>query len=139
MNSWQEEEVLPELHLLSSNDIDLLLIIRQDKNGRMNKGQKIMMFNARQICRKDIANKLILVAIEARILTVADVVEAMASHRPYRPGLGINAALDEIKTNRTTLFDGEVVDACMKLFREKDKVSLDRRHFSRWLPAKALR
>ena len=43
----------------------------------------------------------------------------MASHRPYHPGLGINAALDEIKTNRTTLFDGEVVDAGMKLFREK--------------------
>ncbi|MEK6535392.1 MAG: hypothetical protein AABZ40_06995, partial [Thermodesulfobacteriota bacterium] len=83
--------MLPGLHLLSSNDIDLLLIIKQDKNGRMNKGQKIMMFNARQIYRKDIAKKLILVAIEARILTVADVVEAMASHRPYHPGLGINA------------------------------------------------
>ncbi|MBN1224176.1 MAG: HD domain-containing protein [Candidatus Aminicenantes bacterium] len=59
------------------------------------------------------------ILIEARILAVADVVEAMASHRPYRPSLGINAALDEIEKNKGTLYDAGVVDACMSLFREK--------------------
>jgi PAS domain S-box-containing protein len=59
------------------------------------------------------------ICIEARILTVADVVEAMASHRPYRPGLGINAALDEIENNRGTIYDKTVADACLRLFREK--------------------
>jgi len=55
---------------------------------------------------------------EARILTVADVVEAMASHRPYRPALGISVALEEISANRGTLYDGEAVDACLRLFGE---------------------
>jgi putative nucleotidyltransferase with HDIG domain len=59
------------------------------------------------------------ILLEARILGVADVVEAMASHRPYRPALGIEKALQEISENRTTLYDPEVVDACLKLFREK--------------------
>lgn len=57
--------------------------------------------------------------LESRILSVADVVEAMASHRPYRPGLGIEAALDEIETNRKILYDPIVVDACLNLFRQK--------------------
>jgi HD-GYP domain-containing protein (c-di-GMP phosphodiesterase class II) len=57
--------------------------------------------------------------LESRILTVADVVESMASHRPYRPSLGIDAALDEIEKNKGILYDPAVVDACMKLFREK--------------------
>jgi PAS domain S-box-containing protein len=56
---------------------------------------------------------------EARILAVADVVEAMSSHRPYRPALGIDRALEEINHNRGTLYDPNVVDACIKLFREK--------------------
>ena len=60
------------------------------------------------------------ILLEARILTVADVVEAMSSHRPYRPTLGIKAALEEIEKNRGTLYDPNVVDACLKLFREKD-------------------
>jgi PAS domain S-box-containing protein len=59
------------------------------------------------------------ILIEARILAVADVVEAMASHRPYRPGLGIDVALNEIEKNRGTLYDSTVADACLKLFREK--------------------
>jgi PAS domain S-box-containing protein len=59
------------------------------------------------------------ILIEARILAVADVVEAMASHRPYRPGLGIDAALKEIEKNKETLYDADVVDACLRLFREK--------------------
>jgi PAS domain S-box-containing protein len=59
------------------------------------------------------------ILLEARILAVADVVEAMASHRPYRPGLGMDAALDEIAKNRDTLYDPEVVDACLRLFKEK--------------------
>jgi PAS domain S-box-containing protein len=59
------------------------------------------------------------ILIEARILAVADVVESMASHRPYRPALGIDAALDEIVKNRGRLYDPEVVDACLRLFNEK--------------------
>ena len=59
------------------------------------------------------------ICLEARIVAVADVVEAMASHRPYRPSLGIDAALGEIKTNRETLYDPAVVDACLKTFSEK--------------------
>ncbi|MFA4904343.1 MAG: PAS domain S-box protein [Desulfobaccales bacterium] len=57
---------------------------------------------------------------EARILAVADVVEAMASHRPYRPSLGIDAALEEIGKHKGTLFDAKAVEACLQLFREKD-------------------
>jgi HD-GYP domain-containing protein (c-di-GMP phosphodiesterase class II) len=57
--------------------------------------------------------------IEARILAVADVVEAMASHRPYRAGLGIDAALSEIEKNRGIFYDDAVADACLRLFREK--------------------
>ncbi len=60
------------------------------------------------------------IIIEARILTVADVVEAMASHRPYRPALGIDKALDEIAQNRGKLYDPDVVDACLRLFNEKE-------------------
>jgi PAS domain S-box-containing protein len=59
------------------------------------------------------------ICIEARILAVADVVEAMASHRPYRPGLGINKALEEIEKNRGVFYDDAVADACLRLFREK--------------------
>ena len=56
---------------------------------------------------------------EARILMVADVVEAMASYRPYRPALGIEAALEEIEKNAGVLYDREVVEVCLQLFREK--------------------
>jgi len=56
--------------------------------------------------------------LEARILAVADVVETVASHRPYRPGLGLDMALSEIKENRGTLFDPVPVDACLMLFEE---------------------
>ncbi len=55
---------------------------------------------------------------EAKIIAVADVVEAMSSHRPYRPALGLDKALDEIETNRDTLYDPEVTDACMSVFRD---------------------
>jgi putative nucleotidyltransferase with HDIG domain len=59
------------------------------------------------------------ILIEARILAVADVVEAMASHRPYRPGLGIDASLNEIEKNRGIFYDDAVADTCLRLFREK--------------------
>ena len=59
------------------------------------------------------------ILLEACILGVADVVEAMSSHRPYRPALGIDKALVEISQNKDTLYDPEVVDACLKLFKEK--------------------
>jgi PAS domain S-box-containing protein len=55
----------------------------------------------------------------ARILSVADVVEAMYSHRPYRAGLGLEAALEEITRGRGTWYDPLVVDACLTLFREQ--------------------
>jgi PAS domain S-box-containing protein len=58
------------------------------------------------------------IMLEARILAVADVVEAMASHRPYRPAHSIENALEEISQNRGVLYDAEVVDACLKLFTE---------------------
>ena len=58
------------------------------------------------------------IVLEARILAVADVVEAIASHRPYRPALGIEAALEEIATNRGRLYDPLVVDACLALVHE---------------------
>jgi len=51
---------------------------------------------------------------------VADVVEAMASHRPYRAALGIDAALDAITAQRGISLDADVVDACLRIFREKE-------------------
>ncbi len=59
------------------------------------------------------------IMLGARILAVADVVEAMSSHRPYRPALGVDKALEEISQNRGVLYDAEAVDACLKLFTEK--------------------
>lgn len=59
------------------------------------------------------------IILEARILAVADVIEAMASHRPYRPGLGLETAFTEVEKHRGTKFDAEIVDAALKLFREK--------------------
>ncbi|MBW1740700.1 MAG: PAS domain S-box protein [Deltaproteobacteria bacterium] len=60
------------------------------------------------------------ILLEARILSVADVVEAMASHRPYRPALGIDKALEEISENKGVLYDAKAADACLKLFTEKE-------------------
>ena len=59
------------------------------------------------------------ILIEARILAVADVVEAMNSYRPYRAPLGLDKALDEISRNRGILYDPTVVDACIRLFTQK--------------------
>jgi PAS domain S-box-containing protein len=59
------------------------------------------------------------IILEARIMAVADVVEAMASNRPYRASLGIDVALEEIKKNKGILYDEYVADACLKLFTEK--------------------
>jgi len=64
------------------------------------------------------------ILLEARIIAVADVVEAMSSHRPYRPAHGIDKALDEVDRNRKRLYDPDIVDICLRLFREK-KFSLD--------------
>ena len=50
---------------------------------------------------------------------IGDVTEAMSSHRPYRPALGIDKALEEISQNKGILYDPEVVDVCLKLFKEK--------------------
>ncbi|HYH38661.1 MAG TPA: HD-GYP domain-containing protein [Azospirillum sp.] len=59
------------------------------------------------------------IALEARIVAVADVVEAMISHRPYRPGLGIRAAVEEIRAQRGTRLDAAVVDACLAVVGEE--------------------
>ncbi|MDX9841238.1 MAG: cache domain-containing protein, partial [Desulfobulbus sp.] len=63
------------------------------------------------------------ILLEAKILTVADVVEAMSSHRPYRPSLGLESALEEIRNGRGTLYHAESVDACLRLIEAK-KVDL---------------
>lgn len=59
------------------------------------------------------------IILEAKIIGVADIVEAMSSHRPYRPALGVDKALEEISQNRGILYDPEIVDACIRLFKEK--------------------
>ncbi|MBE0612894.1 MAG: HD-GYP domain-containing protein [Burkholderiales bacterium] len=59
------------------------------------------------------------IIVEARILAVADTVESMSSHRPYRAGLGIDKALAEIERGRGTSYDAAVAEVCLKLFREK--------------------
>jgi HD-GYP domain-containing protein (c-di-GMP phosphodiesterase class II) len=58
------------------------------------------------------------ILLEARILAVADVVEAMASNRPYRPALGLEKGLEEIEKNKGTLYDPGVVESCLKVFQE---------------------
>jgi putative nucleotidyltransferase with HDIG domain len=59
------------------------------------------------------------IRIEARIIGLADVVESIGSHRPYRPTLGIDKALDEIRANRGILYDPDAVDVCLSLFEKK--------------------
>ena len=59
------------------------------------------------------------ILIEAKILGVADVVEAMASHRPYRPALGIDKALEEISINKGKFYDTEAANACLRIFKDK--------------------
>ncbi|WP_367356268.1 HD-GYP domain-containing protein, partial [Mesotoga sp.] len=58
------------------------------------------------------------IILEARIIAVADVVEAISSHRPYRASLGLQAAFDEVRSGKGKLFDPEVVDACLEVFDE---------------------
>ena len=59
------------------------------------------------------------ILLEARIIAVADVVESMASYRPYRPALGIEVAIEEIEEKKGKLYDPDVVNACLRLFNEK--------------------
>jgi HD-GYP domain-containing protein (c-di-GMP phosphodiesterase class II) len=72
------------------------------------------------------------ILIQARIIAVADGVEAMSSHRPYRPALGVLAALEEISEKRGALYDANVVQACVELFEKK------RFRFSEWQRASSL-
>ncbi len=58
------------------------------------------------------------IILEARIIAVADVVEAISSHRPYRPSLGIQTAIDEITSHKGLLYDPEIVDACLAVINE---------------------
>ena len=66
------------------------------------------------------------ILLEAKIIAVADVVEAMSAHRPYRPALGIDAALNEIEHKRGQLYDPAVADACLSLYEEKGFSLYDR-------------
>jgi HD-GYP domain-containing protein (c-di-GMP phosphodiesterase class II) len=59
------------------------------------------------------------IMLEARILAVADVVESMASHRPYRPSLGLDAALAEIDSGSGKRYDPDAAAACLRLFRQQ--------------------
>ena len=59
------------------------------------------------------------IILEAKILGVTDVVEAMSSHRPYRPSLGLKKALNEVDKGKKKLYDPQVVDACIKIIVEK--------------------
>lgn len=60
------------------------------------------------------------IVLEARILGVADVVEAMSSHRPYRPALGLDSALEEVSQASGVRYDPEVVEACLRLLKENE-------------------
>ncbi len=60
------------------------------------------------------------ILLESRILAVADVAEAMATHRPYRSALGLEVALEEINSRKGILYDPEVVSVCLSLFRNKE-------------------
>ncbi len=68
------------------------------------------------------------ILLEARIVGVSDVVETMASHRPYRPSIGLDKALEEIFSGRDKLYDEQVVNACLKLFNEKDFAFTEPQH-----------
>jgi putative nucleotidyltransferase with HDIG domain len=57
------------------------------------------------------------IVLSAKVIAVADVVEAMASHRPYRPALGMDKAFEEISKNRGILYEAEAVDACLQAYR----------------------
>jgi HD-GYP domain-containing protein (c-di-GMP phosphodiesterase class II) len=59
------------------------------------------------------------ILLEARIISVADVMEAMVSHRPYRAGLPLEKALAEIEEHKGTFYDEQAVESCLRLFREK--------------------
>jgi putative nucleotidyltransferase with HDIG domain len=64
------------------------------------------------------------ILLEARIIGVADVLEAMSSHRPYRPTLGIESAMAEITKNRGILYDADVVDVCSRIYQEQGQKGL---------------
>jgi HD-GYP domain-containing protein (c-di-GMP phosphodiesterase class II) len=59
------------------------------------------------------------ISLEARIMAVADVVESMSTHRPYRPALGVKAAVAELESKAGSLYDPVVVAACVRLFHQK--------------------
>jgi len=61
-----------------------------------------------------------MILLEAQIIGVADVVEAISSHRPYRPALGLDTAMEEIRKNRGIKYDTDVVDACLSIIHNYD-------------------
>jgi HD-GYP domain-containing protein (c-di-GMP phosphodiesterase class II) len=73
------------------------------------------------------------IIFQAKIMAVADTVEATSSHRPYRPALGVDKALEHISENRGILYDPKVVDICLKLFKE-EKFKFEEQDRSFFLP-----
>lgn len=69
--------------------------------------------------QRRLAGKNTKVRVEAQILAVADVVEAISAHRPYRAALGIKAGIEEIKKGRGVIYNSDVVDACVKLIEKQ--------------------
>jgi HD-GYP domain-containing protein (c-di-GMP phosphodiesterase class II) len=61
------------------------------------------------------------IRIEARIIAVADVIDAMASHRPYRPAVGLEKALEEVEGKKGTLYDKDIVEACARVLEKNGK------------------
>jgi HD-GYP domain-containing protein (c-di-GMP phosphodiesterase class II) len=59
------------------------------------------------------------IRVEARVISVADMIEAMSSHRPYRPGVGVERALEEVEAGRGIIFDPAAADAALYIFRKK--------------------
>ena len=68
------------------------------------------------------------ILLEARIIGVADVLEAMSAHRPYRPALGIEMAIDEITLHRALLYDEDVVDACLSIYKQEGQKGFQQLH-----------
>jgi len=65
------------------------------------------------------------ILLEARIIAVADVAEAISSHRPYRPGKGVEEAREELRNGRGTIYDDKVVDVCLSILEEEPEILND--------------
>jgi len=108
-----------EMEMIKSHPVEAFEILK--KNNSMESYRKIIIQHHERINGSGypLGIKGDKILIEAKILSVADVVEAMMSHRPYRPALGLKAALDEITQNKGILYESKVVDSCVSVFLQK--------------------